>query len=157
MTEVYIGKISCDKKLLDKTDYMSDMQLYNCEIYESCSLVNPVFILMYDARFFGCNYIYVPLWHKYYFMHNPTLTPSGRAIVSCHEDVLMSNKDLILNLDVYVIANQNKRNKLIVDVNYPQEILSTVSNLKFNATPFNVEGGYNTVLSVIGGKLQLSE
>lgn len=157
MTQVEIGKVSCDKRLLDKTRYIYDMQTYNCEIYKECSIHNPVFILMYNARFTECNYIYVEEWNRYYFKEDIVLTPSGRAIISCYEDVLMSNKDLILNLDVNVIGNQSKRNKLIIDSNYPQEVLSTVCNLKFNATPFNVSGGYNTVLSVIGGKLQSGE
>lgn len=153
MTTIQIGNFSCDKRVLDKTFYISDMVSYNCDIYESCDVMYPSFILRYNARIFNCNYVYVSEWNRYYYITDIRLNPSGKMIITCREDVLMSNKSAIRNLDVNVIRNQKQRNKLLVDYEYPAEIMSTLTTLKFNKTPFNNNSDdYTIVMGVIGGK-----
>lgn len=153
MTKIEIGTFTCDKRFLDKSSYIKDMQVYNCEIYESCNVMYPIFILRYDSRIFNCNYAYVSEWNRYYYIADIRLNPAGKMIITCREDVLMSNKNAIKNLDVNVIRNQKQRNKLLVDYEYPAEIMSTLTTLKFNRTPFNNNGDdYTIIMGVIGGK-----
>lgn len=152
MLPIQVGVCTCDNRVIDKTRFISSMITYNCEVYRECTVVNPVFILEYNATILTSNYLFVPSWGRYYHIKDVELTPAGRMFVSCLEDVLMSNKDAILNLDCNIVRNENKRNKLLYDGKYPEEIMDTICTLKFNASPFGVDNGYNIVMCVIGGE-----
>lgn len=151
MLSIQVGTCTCDNRVIDKTNYISNLVTHNCDVYHECTVVSPVFLLDYNVSILTSNYLYVPLWGRYYHIKDVSLTPAGRMIVNCLEDVLMSNKDAILNLDCNIVRNENKRNKLLYDNFYPQEIMDTICTLKFNASPFGVDNGYNIVMSVIGG------
>lgn len=152
MLQIQLGEFSGDDRELDKS--IGGIVTKNCEVYGDNSLLNPNFLIDYDSSLLNKNYVYIPEWGRYYFIVSPlTMSSGGRCIVSCQEDVLMTFRSGIRNLDCYIIRNEKTRNKYIVDDFYPAEILSTVTTLKFNATPFNVTlGDYNIVMCVYGGQ-----
>lgn len=152
MLNIQLGTCLADNRIVDKTSYISFGSSVSCEVFHECSIMSPVFLLAYNPSYVTCNYVYVPDWHRYYFIVDETVAPGGRIYITCKEDVLMSNKDEILNLDAQLIRNEEKRNKLIVDNRYPAEIMSTLGVFDFEETPFDVTSGYNLVLTVIGGE-----
>lgn len=149
MLIVNFGICNDEKEKINKS--FSSVKQCNCEVYGETTITAPSLILRYDSGLVNCNYAYIPEWLRFYWISNITLVNGGRMVISCVVDPLKSFADSILNLDVNVARNEFERNKLIYDGNYPEEILSTVSVLKFNASPFGVDGGFNTVLTVIGG------
>lgn len=121
-------------------------------VYNECSVMNPVLLLNYDSNIVkNSNYFYIPEWDTYYFMnHDIKALPGGRMIISGHEDVLMSNADIIRNLNVYAIRSASNRNPNLPDSKIPMEVQRNCQTIAFNASPFQGYG-YNFVLQVIGG------
>lgn len=146
--QVTIGQTADDRRKIQKSFSGTSVQV---QLKQPCDLLHPVFVLTWSSSYVHSNYLHAPELGRYYYIDDVILLTGSRAELHCSVDVLMSYKDQILSLDVNVIRNENGRNKLIVDTQYPEEILSTVSVLKFNASPFGVNGGYNTILTVIGG------
>lgn len=148
--EIRIGNYIGDSRVLNKNVTLSDIR--QCKLYRESSIMTPELLLHYTPNIINCNYLYIPLWERYYYIKDIVMIPAGRCIISAYEDVLMSNATEISQLNCNIIRQENIRNKLIVDDKYPAEIMSTLTTIKFNRSPFNVDGGYNIVMGVIGGK-----
>lgn len=146
---ITIGQTSDDRRKIQKS--FAGTSSVQVQLKQPCDLLHPVFILTWSSSYIHANYLNAPDLGRYYYIDNVNLLTGNRAELHCSVDVLMSYAAQILALDVNVRRNQHERNKLIVDSQYPEEILSTVSVLKFNSSPFGVNGGYNTILTVIGG------
>ena len=151
MLEIQLGEFMGDSREVDKN--INNIVTRNCDVYGDNGLFSPSFLLNYDESLLDKNYVYIPAWGKYYYIVSPlAMTSGGRCIIQCQEDVLMTFRNGIRNLDCYIVRNEKTRNKYLVDEYYPAEILSTVSTLKFNASPFNVTlGDFNIVMCVYGG------
>lgn len=152
MLNIKIGTCSADNRVVDKTSRISLSYSIDCEVFHECSIMSPTFIIAYSSEYVGCNYVYVESWGRYYFIVDNTVAPGGRIYLTCQEDVLMSNKNAILDLDAQIVRNENQRNKLIVDNRYPAEIMSTLGIFNFPQNPFNLRSGYNLVMTVVGGE-----
>lgn len=148
--EIRIGNYVGDNRVVDKNIDLS--YIVQCKLYRECSIMSPELLLHYVPQIISYNYMHIPLWQRYYFIKDITMIPAGRCVITAYEDVLMSNKDEIYNLSCNITRQENMRNKLIVDDKYPAEIMSTLTTIKFNRSPFNVDNGYNIVMGVIGGK-----
>lgn len=151
MLAIQLGNCTADNRVVDKTNKISLSSAIECEVYNECSIMNPVFKLRYNSSIVGYNYCKVEAWGRYYFIVDHTVAPGGVIYITCQEDVLMSNKDAILALNAQIVRNQNSRNKMIVDSRYPAEIMSTLGIFNFSENPFNLTSGYNIVMTVIGG------
>lgn len=151
MLTIKLGEFSGDNRELVKS--VNNWVQKDCEIYGNNSLLTPSFLLNYDSTLLNKNYVEVPAWNKFYYIAHPlTMMKGGRCVIVCTEDVRMTYRNEILNLDCYVVRNEKKCNTLMVDNYYPAEIMSTLCTLKFNATPFNpVAGDRNIVMCVYGG------
>lgn len=57
MLPIQVGVCTCDNRVVDKTRFISPMVTYNCEVYRECTVVNPVFILEYNAIILNSNYL----------------------------------------------------------------------------------------------------
>lgn len=149
MLSVTFGVCTDEKEKIRKS--FSSIKTCNCDVYGESTILLPQLILRYDSALVNCNYAYIPEWLRYYYITNETVSNGGRLVISMEVDPLKSFENEILSLDVNVVRNEFERNKLVYDSKYPEEILSTVSVLRFNVAPFGVDGGYNTILTVIGG------
>lgn len=146
--QITIGQTSDDRRKVQKAFSGTGVTVTP---KQPLDILSPVFILTWSDTFVSCNYVYCPALQRYYFIDNIVMMTGARAEIHCSVDVLMSHAAEILNLNVYVSRNQRERNKLVVDNMYPTELLSTLTTLKFDATPFAVDSGYNIVMSVVGG------
>ena len=83
MLTIKFYKISDNHKKLTKA--LGDV-IYtrDAEILSSCSIHDPSFVLLYHSALLEANYFKVEQWNAYYFMNEPTVSPGGRCIVSCH-------------------------------------------------------------------------
>lgn len=150
IVEIRIGNYVGDNRVVNKDVNLS--HIVQCKIYKESSIMSPELLLQYIPEIVSYNYMHIALWQRYYYIKDIIMIPAGRCVIRAYEDVLMSNKDEIYRLSCNIIRQENMRNKLIVDDRYPAEIMSTLTTIKFNRSPFNVDNGYNVVMGVIGGK-----
>lgn len=152
MLTIDLGNCIADNRVLDKSSYITWGVSPQCEVFHECSIMSPVFMLQYSSSIVGYNYVKVNAWGRYYYIVDATVAPGGRIYLTCQEDVLMSNKEGILQLTANIHRNEGVRNKMIVDTRYPAEIMSTLGIFNFSENPFNLASGYNLVMTVIGGE-----
>ena len=95
------------------------------------------------------NYIYVDAFRRYYYA-KPEPLKGGMIRFKCHTDVLMSNKDEILNLSAIINRSTSVPNDYLVDseqglLNYKtQRILNFPTSMSFSTS-------LTYILAVAGG------
>lgn len=83
---------------------------------ENSSIINPSIMLDYDLSALPyINYMYIPIWKRYYFINDVTSYRSALCIVDCHVDVLESFKTQILANEAIVRRQENQWNLYIDD------------------------------------------
>ena len=92
-------KISDEKNKIQKT-LGNAVATKSCDVYDLSSVISPQFVLNYSAALLDCNYVYVPEFHRYYYITNISTESAKRMVISCQEDVLMTYKDEILATDI---------------------------------------------------------
>jgi hypothetical protein len=142
-----------DNRVVNKNLGNAVHTISNAQVYRDTSIMSPQFLVDYAGYVVNSNYVHVPSWNRYYYVTDVTAMPGGRAVMHCREDVLMSNKDAIMNLDAYVIRGKgSNRDTNMVDSEQPVRITRDCNTIKFPSTPFAASTGYCIVLSVVGGK-----
>ena len=81
---------SAEKNKLDKTVYLSEEQEVDILLKENCGMLTPTLII--SANVLNKNYVYIPLFTRYYFITNITRLDNNRVEIACKCDVLMSFK-----------------------------------------------------------------
>lgn len=145
---------TAEKNKLDKTEYLTDGVSTNIRLKESCGMLTPVIIM--SANVTGKNYVYIPLFARYYFITNITRLDNDRIEVSCKVDVLMSFKDDIANLKVIATRSSNKYNQYLIDKAIAIEsdyfpIVRRISKGLFQSNTLT-EDNYTFALTVINKK-----
>ena len=67
------------------------------------------------SQILSANYMYIPLFNRYYFINDIISVRNHLWRVTSNVDVLMSYKDQILETNTFVARNQNEFNKDIID------------------------------------------
>lgn len=101
---------------------------------ETTDIINPTLLLEYDARDY--NYIYIPLFSRYYFITKVESVRTGLWRIYCNIDVLESFKTEIKNLTA--IIDKQK----IVGNQYKDDGTIVMENRLFN-TVYNFSNGFN--------------
>lgn len=151
MLTITPGLCTCDNRVVDKTNFVTFGTGINCDVYHECDIMNPVFLLKYDSGLVDYNYLYVQSWSRYYFINNATVAPGGRIYLTCSEDVLMSNKDDILNLTAYAHRSQSSQEHFLVDDKVPSLVTTFRTHQTFGGSL--TANTFNYLLTVKGGKL----
>lgn len=145
---------SGDNRKIDKSSGMVLGMSKQCSIYQQTGIMHPSLVMTYSDSIVNYNYFHIPKWHRYYFITGMEVLPGGRIIITGSEDVLFSNKDAILELDVYVNRTEgNNFNKLIVDNNFPSQANRHCKTLSFSLKPFSAtDTDACYLLTVVGGQ-----
>ena len=111
---------------------------------EPSTLTTPVFELHDDVWKPEYNYIYVPRWNRYYFIHEAVIEPGLVWAVQCAVDVLASWKDEIRASTAYVRRSASNYSLFIPDPTWTHDSRPTVSNAAVSdlATSFLGDGCY---------------
>lgn len=147
-------KIEDDFRVVNKT-LGTPVKTLSIDFLASTSLSNPELILSYDSDIASCNYMKFVEVEKHYFFPQPTLSPGGRLLISGTDDVLMNNREKILDLHAYVTRSESSGNDLMVDGKRPVQANRHCKTLPFNAHPFVSDDqgtNINYTLTVIGGR-----
>lgn len=84
----------------------------NIRLIENCTMLEPILTLTLPIN---ANYIYIPIWGRYYFIKNIEIINGNQAKVECEVDVLFTFKEQILNTSQNVVRNQNRYNMYLED------------------------------------------
>lgn len=147
-------KISDDFRVLNKT-LGSPVASLNLAFLDTISLSNPRIVISFNSLISECNYMKFVDVNRYYFFPKPSVGAGGRMYIIGTDDVLMNNKEQILDLHAYVVRSESNGNKLMLDERRPVQVNRTCHTLRFSQSPFtNVDDttGKKFVLTVIGGQ-----
>ena len=132
---------------------------------ENCNIINPILTIQNDdMSILNYNYIYIPLFKRYYYINNISTIVNKLYQIECKIDVLMSFKNDIKNLECVVVRQANKQLAIQTftpddKIPYTSELEQTFYDLDYGqyddstATPFfdnKTENPY-TILKVMGG------
>lgn len=82
---------------------------------EESSIIDPVIIIEYSGTLTNVNYMYIPEFHRYYFITQINSVRTGLWRVCAHCDVLKTYAQGILGCDCVVARNQSNYNLLLND------------------------------------------
>lgn len=82
---------------------------------EESSIIDPVIIIEYNGTLTNVNYMYIPEFHRYYFITKIDSVRTNLWRVCGHCDVLKTYAQGILGCDCVVARNQNKFNLYLND------------------------------------------
>lgn len=124
----------------------------DCELKENCDISNPT-IEVLGTNALNANYMWVPLFSRYYFITNITTTQYNTLVITAHVDVLMSFHDAILNSTGIISRQENNVVPNLQDNKMPILITKNVQIKRypngFNRNPnyaLIVSGGYNSFI-----------
>lgn len=86
----------------------------DCELKENCSISNPI-IEVLGTNGLNANYMYIPLFSRYYYFTDITTTQYNTLIITGHVDVLMSFQSSLLSAQGIVARNENMWNGYLND------------------------------------------
>lgn len=82
---------------------------------EATNLISPSFVLEYDLTSHPFNYAFIEAFNRYYYVSNITSLNTGLWRVDFREDVLMSYKDKIAQLEAVIDRNEYDYNPNLED------------------------------------------
>ena len=144
--------VTDDNRVVNKNLGSVVHTISDAQVYRDTSIMSPQFLVDYAPYVVNSNYVKVPLWNRYYYVTDVTAMPGGRAVMHCREDVLMSNKDAIMNLDAYVLRTESSVvNRLIVDSKVPTQANRHCRTIAFSPIFNALDTNYVYLLTVVGG------
>lgn len=88
----------------------------NGTLKDNSSIINPTIMLDYDLTALPhCNYCYIPIWQRYYFINDIVSVRSALCEIYCHVDVLDSFRTEILANEAILHRQENYWNLYIND------------------------------------------
>ena len=124
-----------------------EVTISNCILKDDTEIVNPTIIFAGGTKLPDTiNYIYIPVFNRYYFVTNKT-TENQRILINLHTDVLESRKATLLNNYAILDRSANHFNTYQVDGDIPMLNYSEITKTRF-PSGFSSE---SLILTVAGG------
>ena len=125
--------------------------LVSCQITEDCSIVDPVIKIGLLSAYINCNYVYIPNFHRYYYVTRKTILNGEFIELTLHVDVRMSFKSQILNSKIIVDRSGSNPDPYVTDSMVTTRDSILTYTRKLANSPFTSFGSNNYVI-MIGGK-----
>ena len=90
---------------------------YDCNIKRETAINNPVIEIVTTDDLRGYNYVYIPLYGRYYYA-KVSVGPANTYTLSCNTDVLMSFKSQFLPKEAIIKRSSSLYNLYMPDSNY---------------------------------------
>lgn len=122
--KVNIYQNKSDRRKVDKTSYLNRIRDFdNVTLKEDTSImdINLIFEVanFYEmAQLANVNYVGLPELQSYYFINDIKYLGGRRVQLTCHEDLLYTYKDQILQLTCVLKRQESLYNRYIVDEKY---------------------------------------
>lgn len=104
-------------------------------------ILHPELMLNFSESPDDFNYLYLPAFHRYYWLNGWQSVSNGLWSVTGTVDELASWRDEILDLDLYVLRAASEGDGRIIDNLYPAVADVTRQILYSDASPWGVESG----------------
>ena len=121
-----------------------------CTLKEGTSVENPV-ILLASSNISGCNYMYIPDFGRYYFIHDIISVRNGLWEVHGHVDVLMSFSSGIKGCSATLKRQENLFNMYLDDPEFKTYNKSDIVTKVFTGASSGLSKDLKYVLVVAGG------
>ena len=153
--QITIGTVNTDPRVLDKSGMISNSRPISVQIWKTCDVKKPTFLLDVRPEDVHANYCYIADWNAYYYLSEPVIMDGNRCTVTGVLDPLTTYATEIKQLYGYLVrtADDAKRNKFLQN-NYPAQSNRQCVTYQFNRSPFTANFTTDIVylLTVIGGK-----
>lgn len=113
---------------------------------DECDLVDPVIMIEYHGTLTNVNYMYIPEFHRYYFITKIDVVSTGLWRVCGHCDVLKTYAPAILGCDCVVARNQNNFNLYLNDAYF-----KVYSNPRVQLLPFPQKFNGDSYVLIMAG------
>lgn len=100
---------SSDNRVVNKSLTQIGLSTVSAVFKGDGNMITPVLELAYDANFMACNYIYIDIFSRYYYVTKMTVSQQ-RLIFECRIDVLQSHASAIAGFYA-LVARQADREK----------------------------------------------
>lgn len=135
---------------VDKRQMLTQLKVLNgLKPFQPFDVEEGQLILKYDEDLHTkCNYVKIDDF--YYFVKTPILRVGEQIVLECTKDVLMSNLEEILNMDVIINRNSVEYNSYMFDNQQLGQVNYTTFSQVLGALDFSES---TTILAAIGGKV----
>lgn len=138
---------------VDKSSYLTAVGTLSGVLRDECSVLNPTITIEY-TQVPNFNYVYIPIFGRYYFVDNIVSVRKNIWRLSLRCDVLMTYRTGIDGLSAVIARQEFDYNPELVDNLLPVEKEMDVSVVEIASTAFatDAEGAdvYNLSLVVVG-------
>lgn len=126
-----IGTCVSEKNSLSK-NYTLNYSLTG-NIKEPSSVIDPVILIQADLSMLaGCNYCYIPVFRRFYYITNMKTATNETCTLSLHVDVLQSFNEEIKACSGYVDRNEDIVSPMIADAERQRQINPAISTVPFS-------------------------
>lgn len=105
---------------------------------DNIDLINPIFDIEW-TQIPTFNYVYLNMFGRYYFVDNIECVRNNLYRIYCSIDVLMSYREQLKDLQVYVTRQENNINNFIIDNKLPVTTKHSSTILKGRESTWDVE------------------
>lgn len=147
-----------DKNLI----YLGEIEVY---MRDSSSITDPTFLFEVDSPVVNVggvdyllNYLYVPLFNRYYYVTNISVNRTQLWQFQCHCDVLSSFKEEWKALPVIIARNEFQYNLFLQDERFLVNANRFVQTVVFpNTAQIDTSGGSSYIVTIAGGESESEE
>lgn len=140
---------SAEAHRVDKTEFLEYVNNLDGTLRKACSIIAPEIDLAYSIIDF--NYIYIPIYNRYYFVTDVVYLNKGLVHLSLKVDTLMSFKNIIYSQKGLIGRNEFNYNDNLIDKERIINNNPIVETITGTGTKFNPDADGNIVVNVVGG------
>lgn len=149
--DIKIYNNTSEKVKVGKT--LTNVRDISGELKEACDIINPVIIIS-GENLSSYNYLYIPIFNRYYFITDIKVIRNNLWEISCHCDVLETYKNEIKNQKAIVARQENAYNLYLND---PEWKIYTNKQVLTRLFPAGFSDIGNYYMTVIGGYDDIAE
>ena len=120
------------------------------ELKDSCDIINPV-IIVSGENLSSYNYLYIPVFNRYYFITDIKVIRNNLWEISCHCDVLETYKDSIKANTAILKRQEHIWDMYLNDEKFKAESTNKTATIMFPQNHFNT---VNFILTVAGSPIE---
>lgn len=149
--DIKIYNNTSEKVKVGKT--LTNVRDISGELKEACDIINPVIIIS-GENLSSYNYLYIPIFNRYYFITDIKVIRNNLWELSCHCDVLETYKNEIKTQKAIIARQENEYNLYLND---PEWKVYTNKQVLTKTFPTGFRDTGNYYMTVIGGYDDITE
>ena len=143
---------SAEVNRVDKTLHIVNVGSLSGALRDECSIIRPSIIIAQDSLP-TFNYVYIPIFSRYYFVTGITSVNFGLWRIELNTDVLMTYQTGVKALTAIIARQENDYNDNLIDTEIPTEKEPTITYQEIPNTVLNTQEGsdkHSFVVTVVG-------